>query len=168
MAIIGNGNIASVLTDRDDVTFFASGVSNSAEIDSTKFNREYELLMKQDFDKHLVYFSSLSIYKVDNDYNRHKKRMEECVKRNFKSYTIVRVEVIAWGKNPTTIHNVFRKKLENNEPITLIDTYRYVLTEEEFKDWLELIPVGEKNEMNIPGERLHVIDILKMVKEGLL
>jgi hypothetical protein len=166
--IVGKGNIASVLKDRDDVTFFASGVSNSQETDEDQYFREKELLLSQDRQKHLVYFSSLSIYRSNDRYNKHKKEMEDMVRHLFNSYTIVRVEVIAWGKNPTTIHNVFRKKIENKEPITVIDAYRYIVTEEEFTQWLDLIPVGEKNEMNIPGERFHVYDILKMVKDEVL
>jgi len=166
--IIGKGNIASVIKDREDVVFFAAGVSNSAEDRTGEYERELDTLLKVDPDKHLVYFSSLSIYRSTNRYNQHKKKMEDYVRKTFKSYTIVRIEVIAWGKNPTTIHNVFRKKIENNEPITVIDDYRYIVTEEEFNYWLNLIPVGEKHEMNIPGERYHVYDILKMVKEGIL
>ena len=167
--IIGNGNIASVLADRDDVTFFAAGVSNSQETDERQYERERALLLSFNYtSNHFVYFSSLSIYRSDNRYNRHKKEMEQLVRDNFKSYTIVRVEVIAWGRNPTTIHNVFRRKIEAGESITVVDGYRYVLTQEEFTQWMELIPVGERNEMNVPGERFHVYDILKMVKEGLL
>ena len=166
--IIGHGNIASVLKDRDDVIFFAAGVSNSSEDRTSEYERELDLLLKMDPNKHLVYFSSLSIYKINNRYNLHKKKMENYVRNTFKSYTIVRIEVITWGKNPTTIHNVFKKKLANKEPITVIDDYRYVLDKEEFLYWLELIPVGEKHEMNIPGKRYHVYDILNMCKNGSL
>lgn len=166
--IIGRGNIASAINDRDDVTFFASGVSNSEEIRTSEFNREKDLLLSQDKERHLVYFSSLSIYYNSNEYNKHKKRMEQLVRDTFKSYTIVRVEVIAWGRNPTTIHNVFRQKLCAGNSIEIKDTTRYVLEKWEFQNWLKLIPVGEKNEMNIPGRSHEIIDILKMVKEGKL
>lgn len=166
--IVGKGNIARVLKDREDVTFFASGVSNSAEDRESEYERELDTLIKQDPNKHLVYFSSLSIYRSNNRYNQHKKKMEGWVKQIFKSYTIVRIEIISWGKNPTTIHNVFKRKIENGEPITVIDDFRYIVTEDELNYWLDLIPVGEKHEMNIPGERFHVYDILKMVKEGVL
>ena len=37
--IIGKGDIASILIDREDVIFFASGVSNSSEIRQSEFER---------------------------------------------------------------------------------------------------------------------------------
>lgn len=166
--IIGNGNIASAVVDRDDVIFFAAGVSNSSEKDEVQFYRESTLLLSQPRDKHLVYFSSLSIYHTDNPYNRHKKNMEQLVRDSFRSYTIFRIEIIAWGKNPTTIHNVFRDKLLKKEPITIIDTTRYILEKEEFQKWLSLIPVGEKHEMNVPGQCYHISEIYEMVKNGIL
>jgi hypothetical protein len=36
--IIGNGNIAKVLKDRDDLIFFASGVSNSSCEDQNEYD----------------------------------------------------------------------------------------------------------------------------------
>lgn len=166
--IIGKGNIASVLHDRDDLIYFASGVSNSAETSESEFEREIGLLLIQDFQKHLVYFSSLSVYRDGSLYNKHKLNMERIVKQYFKTYTIVRIEVIAWGKNPTTIHNVFRRKLQAKEPITIQDTFRYIVTKEEFLYWIGFIKPGISGEMNIPGTRYEVIEILKMVKEGIL
>ena len=45
--IIGNGNIARALKDidRDDLLFFASGVSNSQEDRESEYKREMELLL---------------------------------------------------------------------------------------------------------------------------
>lgn len=163
--IVGKGNIASVLQDREDLIFFAAGVSNSSETKQEEFQREILLLLEQDKKKHLVYFSSLSIYRDNNAYNNHKRHMERLVKMHWRFYTIVRIEVIAWGKNPTTIHNVFRSKLQNGEPIQIQATHRYIVQKDEFLYWLGLIRVGECNEMNIPGTRYDIIDILKMVKE---
>ena len=59
--IIGNGNIANTLIskDRNDIIFFASGVSDSSCSDITEFERELNLLNKQDYNIHLVYFSNL-------------------------------------------------------------------------------------------------------------
>lgn len=166
--IVGTGNVASVLKDREDVTFFASGVSNSGEVNPKAFEREHNLLCSMPKDRHLVYFSSLSIYRDHNAYNVHKRLMEREVKKRFTSYTIVRIEVIAWGKNPTTIHNVFRMKLQMGQPIEIRPTFRYVVDKEEFLYWLSLIRVGEQEEMNIPGTRFDVLKILQMVKEGQL
>jgi hypothetical protein len=38
--IVGRGDIASVLNDREGVTFFVSGVSNSNETRDSEFMRE--------------------------------------------------------------------------------------------------------------------------------
>lgn len=172
--IVGNGNIADAVKElpgaigRKDVIYFASGVSNSAEFVEAEYMRERRLLLDQDSTKHCVYFSSLSTYRLNDTYNYHKRNMEQLVKNKFHSYTIVRIEVIAWGKNPTTIHNVFRRKLAEGEPIEIRPAFRYIVTKEEFLYWLGLIPVGRCTEMNIPGTRYDVLDILKMVKEGKL
>ena len=60
--IVGNGSIASVLEDRDDLVFFASGVSNSSCTDEKEYERELNLLKTIPTDKHIVYFSNLGIY----------------------------------------------------------------------------------------------------------
>lgn len=166
--IVGNGNIAKVLTDRDDVLFFASGVSDSSCTDVTQFEREANLLCRMPKDLHLVYFSNLGVYRWDNAYIRHKKSMEKLVKNTFKSYSIVRVEVLEWARNKTTIHNYFRECIKNGTPITLQDTYRYLLSLDEFLYWIGLIRVGEQEEINITGRKLHVCDIYKLVKDGQL
>lgn len=73
--IIGHGDIASVLKDREGFIFFASGVSNSGETRESEYKREEDLLLKQNKNKHLVYFGSLSIfYNPHTRYTRHKKQ----------------------------------------------------------------------------------------------
>lgn len=44
--IIGGGDIASIVNDRDGAIFFLSGVSNSNETRNSEFIREIELLEK--------------------------------------------------------------------------------------------------------------------------
>lgn len=153
--IIGSGDIATVLTDRPDVTWFASGVSNSQCIDINEFERERVLLRNQSRERHLVYFSSLCIYYSDIMYAQHKRIMEQFVTAWQDSYTIVRLGNIAWGKNPHTLINYLRS--HPDAPIQ--NTYRHVITLEEFKYWMNLIPVGSKNEMNIPGKMWFVPDL---------
>ena len=46
--IVGKGDIASILNDREGAIFFAAGVSKSTETKETEFSREIELLDKQD------------------------------------------------------------------------------------------------------------------------
>lgn len=156
--IVGHGDIAVVLKDREDFIFFASGVSNSLETRESEFKREKDLLFEQDFNKHLVYFSSLSIFYKDSPYTRHKKKMEAYVKM-FPKHTIVRIGNITWGRNPNTIINAFRKKYENHEPLEIRDEYRYIIDKDEFLHWMDLIP-DWNCEMNCPGKRLTIKEIV--------
>ena len=112
--IVGKGDIASVLNDREGTISFASGVSNSNETNDSEFMREIELLDKQDRTKCLFYFSSISVddnQKVGgNKYLQHKLRMELLVKSNFENYNIIRIGNITWGSNPNTFINYIKNK----------------------------------------------------------
>ena len=162
--IIGNGDIASALKEAmrpadDKYIFFASGVSNSQETRKEEYEREFDLLMAQDYSKHLVYFSSLSIFYNDNQYTTHKILMEKVVKARFDRYTIVRLGNITWGENPHTIINFIRHKIKNNEEFEVKDAYRYIIDKDEFLHWIEMIPEWSC-EMNITGNRMKVADII--------
>ena len=158
--IIGHGDIASVLKDKENRVFFASGVSNSQETRESEYQREIDLLMTMDRNRHIVYFGSLSIFYSDSRYAQHKRHMEELVKLNFKHYTIVRLGNISWGKNPNTIINFFYNKLKNNEPIEVRDVHRYIIDKEEFLHWVEMIPDWNV-EMNITGLYLTINEIIE-------
>jgi hypothetical protein len=158
--IIGTGDISTALTDREDVIFFASGVSDSSCQNVDEYYREQNLLFRQPKDKHLVYFSSLCIYYKDSMYANHKKGMEQSVKNHWASYTIVRLGNISWGKNPKTLINYLKAHPE--APIQ--NTYRHVISLEEFKYWMNLIIVPGRNEMNIPGVMWFVPDLFKTLK----
>ena len=154
--IVGHGDVASVLKDREDVTFFASGVSDSKCSSLGKFNREAKLLLQMPRNVHLVYFSTLSIYYTWNPYVAHKKRMEQLVKDLFQSYTIVRIGNISWGTNPNTLINY----LKAHPKAEIQNVYRHIISKEEFQYWMEKILVGERNEMNVPGKMVWVPDLV--------
>ena len=158
--IIGHGDIASVLLDRDDRIYFASGVSNSREIRESEYEREVNLLLDQDKYKRLVYFSSLSIFYSDTRYTKHKRYMESLVRGNFGMWNVVRMGNITWGTNPHTLINFIRDKIKKREPVIISDVYRYIVTKEEFLYWIDMIP-DWRCEMNITGRRMKVIDIVK-------
>lgn len=162
--IVGHGDIGSVLMgiDRPDITFFASGVSDSSCKDIEQYQREIDLLMDQPNYMHIVYFSSLCIYYGDSLYQRHKLTIEEIVKTRFYSYTIVRLGNISWGSNPNTLINYL--KAHPDTPI--YSTYRFIVSEEEFKYWLGMIRVGVNDIMNMPGRMVFVPDLVKEIKEG--
>lgn len=166
--IIGNGSIASVLEDRDDLVFFASGVSNSACVDEKEYEREFNLLKTIPTDQHVVYFSNLGIYYKEDRYTNHKREIEEYIRNNFKSYTIVRIEVCVWAKTPNTILNFFKRQLSEGIEPTIQDTTRYVLNVDEFLHWVKMIKSGVRNEMNIFGRKMTIAQIVDEIKQGKL
>lgn len=158
--IVGNGDIASVLPNRNNLLFFASGVSNSQENRETEYARETKLLLTQDVKKHIVYFSSLCIFYSDTRYAHHKREMEQLIKVLFRKYTIIRIGNIDWGNNPHTLINSFREKIKNRQLLRIDDAYRYIVGKEEFLHWIDMIPEFSC-EMNIPGRMMLVKDVVK-------
>ena len=159
--IIGNGDIASALPHREDLLFFASGVSNSKELRESEYEREKDLLLKQDKTKHIVYFSSLVVFYGHTRYTKHKKLMELLVKTCFENYTIIRIGNITWGTNPHTLINY----LKAHPKAEIKDEYRYVCDKEEFLHWINLIPQWNC-EMNITGRKMKVAEIVKEYCHG--
>lgn len=162
--IVGNGDIGRLLKEEvkvmPDLVFFVSGVSNSQEVRESEYQREKDLLLQQDRDKRLVYVSSLSIFYGDTRYTRHKREMEELIKEEFSRYTIFRLGNITWGDNPHTIINNLKSRVDNQEPIEIYDTHRYVVEPNEFLHWISLIP-DFNCEINVPGERMKVRELVK-------
>ena len=163
--IVGHGDIASVLKPREGLLFFASGVSNSSEASESEYQRERDLLLKQDREPRLVYFGSLSIFYTETRYSRHKREMEDLVRAEFPRYCIVRLGNITFGENPHTIVNFFRGRIRNNEPFEVRDEYRYLIGKEEFLHWINMIP-DFNVEMNITGRMKKVEQIVEEVRSG--
>ena len=163
--IVGHGDIASILKDRPGFIFFAAGVSNSRETRESEYKREIDLLKKQNKSRHIVYFSSLCVFYSVNRYARHKKHMETLIKKNFKHYAIIRMGNITWGKNPHTIINFLRNRYKLGKPLEIQNTYRYIADKDEFLHWTNLIPEWPC-EMNIPGIKMKVKEIVAKIKSG--
>ena len=163
--IIGNGDIASVLIDREDRLYFASGVSNSQETRESEYQREVDLLLKQDRSQHIVYFSTLSVFYANTRYTQHKRKMEGLIKE-FPHYTILRLGNITWGSNPHTLINYIRAKVLNHEPVEIRDVYRYIIEKEELLHWVGLIP-DWNCEMSI-GQMMKVKDVVDKYVYGRL
>ena len=164
MPVIGNGDIASVLTeykDNENIIFFVSGVSNSGEKRDSEFQREIKLLMKQPKDKHLIYISTLSIYYSNSPYVEHKKNMEAIIALNFHSYTIFRIGNITWGTNPNTLINYLKANpLAERRPV-----WRYLMSKKEFLHWISMAPIPGKTEMNITGALTWVPDLADVIRQ---
>lgn len=127
--VIGNGLIAKAFSgyeDSDEVVVFASGVSNSKEVDRKKYKRE-ELLLKDTLSKYnekvFVYFSTTSIYDEElknSQYCLHKLYMEEIIKSLATNYYIFRLsEVVGVSKNKYQIVNYFYNAIKNQESFTI-------------------------------------------------
>jgi len=162
--IVGKGDIASVLNDREGTIFFASGVSNSNETNDSEFMREIELLDKQDRTKCLFYFSSISVddnQKVGgNKYLQHKLRMELLVKSNFENYNIIRIGNITWGSNPNTFINYIKNKIKNGEPVEIKDEYKYMIDKEQLVLLTDNLPLTGQNQISVFGQMAKVKDLL--------
>lgn len=126
--IIGKGLIAKLFTDhdREDVIFFASGVSNSSETDPKQFKREENLVLKtlnENPEKLFIYFSTCSIYdssKTNSLYVLHKLHMEELVKTHVGKYLILRVSnAVGKGGNPNLLMNYLVRSVAQNATITV-------------------------------------------------
>lgn len=152
--ILGDGDVAAVLPERDDLLFFASGVSNSQETRELEYEREINLLLDQRIDCHIVYFSSLGVLDGSSRYYRHKRDMEVLIKDNFQQYCIVRLGNIDWGTNSHTLINY----LKLHPTAELQDAWRYIVDKDEFLYWISKIPAWSV-EMNIPGRRMKVQEI---------
>lgn len=162
--IIGSGDIASALkeSDRNELLFFASGVSNSQEDRESEYQREKDLFiqtLRQQGNKHFVYFSSLAVFYSYTRYTLHKLEMENLIKEACTRYTIIRLGNITWGDNPHTLINFIRNKIKTGEAFEIRDEYRYIIDRTEFLHWIHLIPPWNC-EMNITGNRMKVEDII--------
>ena len=126
--IIGNGLIANLFTehDRENIIFFASGVSNSLETEKSAFLREEDLLRKtleENSDKIFIYFSTCSIYdssKNGSPYVNHKLKMEQIVEELADQFLILRVSnAVGKGGNPNLLMNYLVNAFHQEKEITV-------------------------------------------------
>lgn len=158
--ILGTGDIARVLDDREGALFFACGVSNSLCEDREKFRREKTLLLAQPKDKCLFYFGTISMYYKDSLYTRHKASMELLIKSNWVNYNIIRLGNISWGTNPNTFLNYLRDRKKKGLEIRVLDEYRYVIDEDQLNLVCQSLPLKGQNEINIFGRMAKVKDLI--------
>lgn len=168
--IIGKGLIASQFldSDRDDVVFFASGVSNSSETREEEFLREQNLVeetMAKYSNKLFVYFSTCSIYdssKYNSPYVLHKLHIEEIIKQKAEHFLILRVSnAVGRGGNPNLLMNYLSRQIKTGQDLVvhqhatrnLIDvedvkniTLKYV----DSKNWNKIVNVAYSENFYIP------------------
>jgi hypothetical protein len=163
--IVGSGDIASILNDREDFIFFAAGVSNSQEQNEERYEWEKTRLtslieLANTLRKSLVYFGSFACYFALNRYVVHKMEMEELIKSKCDNYTIVRIGNITWGKNPHTFINFIRNKIAAGEEFELRDEFKYIISKEQLLFVTDNLPSKGKNEISVFGDCKKVKDII--------
>ena len=132
--IIGNGLLANSLRDidRESVTFFCSGVSDSGETNSLAFERELSLLRMHDSHELLCYFSTVSIFnpsRKNNPYIRHKVIMEEEIRTRFPKHLIIRLpNMMGEGGNASNLFPYFMRSIAEGKTVTIFDnTHRELM-----------------------------------------
>ena len=131
-----------------------------------EFQREAILLQEQPLDKHLVYFSSLSIYYANTAYAAHKADMERIIKFDFPSYTIVRLGNITWGGNPHTVIGYLRQCVREDVLPVIHDACRIVIDLDRFKELLLNVTRLTPYEVNASGDRISIREMYDRIKKG--
>ncbi len=176
--IIGNGLIASLFTEhnRENVIFFASGVSNSLETKETEFLREENLIrttIEENPNKIFVYFSTCSIYdssKTESQYVLHKLKMEQIIAELCPQYLILRVSnAVGKGGNPNLLMNYLIRSVKSGESINVhTKATRNLIDTEDIKNITLLLL--EKQELNkivnlAYLENYSIIEILQIIEK---
>ncbi|GLS89620.1 hypothetical protein GCM10007916_06870 [Psychromonas marina] len=127
--IVGNGLLASYFnkySNNDNYLVFASGVSNSNELNTKCFFREETLLretINSESDKHFIYFSSCDVIyceQMKKPYYFHKKRMEKIIADNCRNFTIFRLpQIISKSNNPHLLVNYFKDSILNKKQFNI-------------------------------------------------
>lgn len=140
--VIGNGMMAKAFDEfanDDSIIVFASGVSNSKEVNLTAYHKELSMLSDlRGTTATLIYFSSCSIFDsslVSSLYIDHKKMIEKYIESNFNSYYIFRLpNVIGRSNNSNTMVNFFYNSLLNDHIFQIYkNAFRYFIDVDDVK-----------------------------------
>jgi nucleoside-diphosphate-sugar epimerase len=179
--LIGNGLIAKgfeAYINNDNFLLFASGVSNSKEININEFDRELNLIkfyINNEKTKKFIYFSTCSIYDTglkNSLYICHKLSIEKYISDNCKNFIIFRLpNVVGNIGNKNTFFNYFKNCiLENREIIIYKNATRYLIDILDIKTLLpffiesldiknKIINVAFNNKMSI----LDIVNIFESI-----
>jgi nucleoside-diphosphate-sugar epimerase len=140
MLVIGNGMMANAFKDaqlQGNIVVFASGVSNSLEIDAKQFEREEKLVrstIQNNKEAYFIYFSTCSIYDnltKEKPYVKHKLHIEQLIERHCPNYLICRVSnIVGRNGNPNTLINYL---------------YRNILNQTDYQAWVQ----AERNILDV-------------------
>jgi dTDP-4-dehydrorhamnose reductase len=172
--VIGNGSLATVFFDEfnsnDEILIFASGVSDSTENKEENFNREKNLLsetIKNNYEKKIVYFSSILVGFKETKYYSHKLEMENLISTTCKNFLIIRLpQVVGEKGNKKNIVNFFIECLINEEKtIIFSDSWRSIIgVDDVFKLSKELIFNHNNKVLKFSNiETISVVDLYKRI-----
>jgi UDP-2-acetamido-2,6-beta-L-arabino-hexul-4-ose reductase len=127
--IIGNGLLGNVFRLNDanyyDYIIFASGVSDSKNTDTNSSKREEDLILKtlsENKGLTFIYFSSILANVVNNDYYKHKLRMEELIKDKAEKYLIFRIpQIVGSSGNQNNLFNHLVNNVKTNKTNIIYD-----------------------------------------------
>lgn len=160
--IVGNGNVAKCLTDREGAIFFASGVSNSRINSYDQFQREGQMLhLMRDSGKCLFYFSSVSVlFPGVSPYIIHKYAMENRVRDWFNHYVILRIGNLIGDTNPNTFINYIHNRQAQGLSVEIRDEYKYMIDGETLNMLCQTLPLNQKIELTVATKIAKVRDLI--------
>lgn len=168
--VIGNGllgNVFSLESDNyDDFIIFASGVSDSKNTDSNSSKREEDLIIKtlsENTGLTFIYFSSILADTINNDYYRHKLKMEELVKLKAEKYIIFRIpQIVGFLGNQNNLFNHLVNNVKtNNTNIVYSNVERSIVDIDDLKLIVDYCKDKTINEIiNLSHiEKISIIDL---------
>lgn len=170
--IVGRGDIAKALHDRQGAIIFAAGVSNSQCTDEAEYLREKKMIESFSLNKYsecFFYFSSMSIFFKTTRYTKHKEEMEDLVRRSFHNHHIIRLGNITWGSNPKTFLNFIKDRMNNNESFAIKDEIKFMIDQAQLSSLVKCLPLQNgANTISVFGDAMKVDEAIKkyLIKSG--
>jgi nucleoside-diphosphate-sugar epimerase len=159
--IIGNGLLANAFSPRygadPNIIIFASGVSNSLEMETSSFDREQTLLnslLKKPASR-IVYFGSCSSLPSQNatPYLRHKYALEKLVATAPHGLVLRLPQVVGRTTNPNTLTNFIYNNIISDTAFTLWEN-----SERNLVDVFDVARIGSRLIDEANGiDRIHTI-----------
>ena len=179
--VVGRGMIATKFSYYKDenVLFFASGVSNSNEINEKAFHKEETLLgntLQERKTKTFVYFSSCDVENPQlssKAYYQHKLKMENIVSSSGGNFYIFRLpQVVGHGGNKNTLINFLLDKIKSETSFEIYSgTKKNIIDIDDVYDLTTHI-IKHKQYLNsisniINTKYISVLDLVKIIEKNL-
>jgi nucleoside-diphosphate-sugar epimerase len=171
--VIGGGLISKVFNEKynenENTIIFASGVSDSQETKPTNFLREKNLLLKTLSDhktKQIIYFSTILVGYVGNQYYRHKKEMEDLIKTNSKNFLIFRIpQIIGENGNGNNLINYLVSNIKNGKEFVAYNNIKRSIMD--VKDVFNVVNycVGKVNNEIIYVSGLEIVSVVDLIEK---